>query len=54
VILVMEHGRIVEQGPRRVAARQRPYAALYQSQFAGGVARELDGLSSRLDRRDES
>jgi ABC-type multidrug transport system fused ATPase/permease subunit len=38
VILMMEHGRIVEKGthPELLAAGGR-YAALYHSQFAGRV-----------------
>jgi ATP-binding cassette, subfamily B, multidrug efflux pump len=36
VILMLEHGRIVERGTHReLLAANGPYAALYQSQFAG-------------------
>ncbi len=38
VILMMEHGRIVESGTHaELLAAGGPYAALYQSQFAGGL-----------------
>ena len=42
IILMLEHGRIVEQGTHRelLAARGR-YADLYHSQFAGGVLQEV-------------
>ena len=39
IILVMEHGRIVEQGSHEeLLAAQGAYYRLYQSQFAGAVA----------------
>ena len=39
VILMMEHGRIVERGNHReLVAANGAYAALYQSQFAGKTA----------------
>jgi ATP-binding cassette, subfamily B, multidrug efflux pump len=39
VILMMEHGRIVERGNHHdLVAAHGPYAALYQSQFAGKTA----------------
>ena len=39
VILMMEHGRIVERGSHRdLVAAHGPYAALYQSQFSGKTA----------------
>lgn len=39
VILMMEHGRIVERGSHQeLVAAHGPYAALYQSQFAGKTA----------------
>ena len=39
VILVMEHGKIVEQGTHReLLERGGAYARLYNSQFAGAVA----------------
>jgi ATP-binding cassette subfamily B protein len=38
-ILMMEHGRIVEQGTHQeLLAAKGPYAALYHSQFAGRIA----------------
>ena len=42
IILMLEHGRIVEQCTHRelLAARGR-YADLYHSQFAGGVLQEV-------------
>ncbi|HEY4220321.1 MAG TPA: ABC transporter ATP-binding protein, partial [Myxococcota bacterium] len=41
LILVMEHGRIVEQGSHReLLARGGSYAALYQSQFSGESTEE--------------
>jgi ATP-binding cassette subfamily B protein len=42
VILMMEQGRIVEQGTHReLLVRQGAYAALYHSQFAGGALQEV-------------
>jgi len=42
VILMMEHGRIVEQGTHHeLLAAKGPYAALYHSQFAGRTARSV-------------
>ena len=42
LILVMEHGQIVEQGTHdELLAADGAYAALYQSQFAG-AATDLD------------
>jgi ATP-binding cassette subfamily B protein len=39
VILMMEHGRIVERGTHQeLLAAKGPYAALYHSQFAGRAA----------------
>jgi ATP-binding cassette subfamily B multidrug efflux pump len=41
LILMMEHGRIVEKGTHQeLLAAQGPYAALYQSQFAGRAVPE--------------
>jgi ATP-binding cassette subfamily B protein len=38
-ILMMEHGRIVEQGTHQeLLAAKGPYAELYHSQFAGRIA----------------
>jgi len=41
-ILMMEHGRIVEQGTHQeLLAAKGPYAALYHSQFAGRAAQSV-------------
>jgi ATP-binding cassette, subfamily B, multidrug efflux pump len=43
VILVMEDGRIVEQGSHtELLAHDGPYFRLYNSQFAGAMAQDLD------------
>ena len=47
VILVMEHGRIVEQGSHdSLLAANGSYAALYQAQFAGAAAPSAESPSS--------
>src|SRR5262249_16629054 len=52
LIVMMEHGRIVETGTHRelVAARGR-YAALYHSQFAGNLLQELEGTPTASQRQ---
>jgi ATP-binding cassette subfamily B protein len=46
LILMMEHGRIVEQGTHQALLQARGhYAALYESQFAGEPAGELEAVS---------
>jgi ATP-binding cassette subfamily B multidrug efflux pump len=43
VILVMEHGKIVEQGSHKeLLERDGPYARLYNSQFSGAAVEELE------------
>jgi ATP-binding cassette subfamily B multidrug efflux pump len=45
-ILMMEHGRIVEQGTHQeLLAAKGPYAALYHSQFAGRAAQSASLVS---------
>jgi ABC-type multidrug transport system fused ATPase/permease subunit len=48
LILMMEHGRIVEQGTHETLLQSGGrYAALYRSQFAGdGTARALESAAS--------
>ena len=47
VILVMEHGQIVEQGNHTsLLAAKGPYYDLYQSQFSGATTSDDDELAS--------